>query len=535
MNRGVVLEVQERHAIVLTDSGAFVRVPKRGRAIAVGEEIALPAARRGLPRRAMYAWTSAATAAMVFAFLLFSMLPNAGPPVAAQPVAYVSIDINPSVELGLDAESVVVEATGRNEDAERLLEGLELVGQPLERAVGDVMEAAETLVLSERSEADIVITSVVVDEDAGVEEAALQAKAEAEVERVIQAHHADNAEAYRVTVWSAPKEVLEEAAAAGLSVGKMTFLLKAQARGVEVTAEQLRDGSISDVAKQFGDKQLLEPDPQFTKDAIKALLKQAKEQAKEARKSEGGGVEPAEEEMPDSNESDDADDSRESGDSKESDDPKKSDDPKEPDGAKASNGSNAKPEQPKSNGSGSGSSKAEDAKTNGPEDEGAKPEKSGNGGSGSKPNEPPGKDDKADPKKTEADDKKADKQENKDKSKDDNAGGSSKGTSSAPGGADDDRSSSDVVPGGKSGDSNGAGKKKDESGSDDAADEAGEAAERERKKTEGKDRSEAEQASAAPGSTSGAEEEGSAAGAAADKSSNEGDAKKNEEKKEKQK
>ncbi len=308
------MEVGERHAVVLTDSGAFVRLAKRGRTFAVGEEIPLPAARRGLPRRAWYALSSTAAAALIFAMFLFSALPGGGPPVATEPddlnkiavtetpsvgpgstdatppandpppapmlVAYVSIDINPSVELGLDAAGTVVKASGRNEDATELLDGLELVGLTLETAVAQVMEAAETKLLSARTEADIVITSVVVDETAPVKEEELQARAKSEVDRVIQEHHAETAEAYRVTVWSAPKEVLEEAKESGLSAGKMAFLLKAQANGVQVTAEELQKSSIHDVAKQYADKKLLDADPTWTKETMKELLKQMKSQIK---------------------------------------------------------------------------------------------------------------------------------------------------------------------------------------------------------------------------------------------------------------
>jgi len=307
MKKGVVMEVGERHAIVLTDTGAFVRLSKRGRAFVVGEEVSLPAARRGLPRRAWYALSSTA-AAVFLALFLFSSLPGNGPPIATtpedaagplatkvegggttspgtandppKPAAYVSIDINPSVELGLDADGMVLQASGRNEDAVELLEGLQLVGLPLEAAVGQVMEAAEAKLLSGKQEADIVITSVVVDEAAKIEEAELQARVRQEVDRVIREHHPEAVESFQVTVWSAPKEVLEEAEAAGLSAGKMTFLLKAQANGVDVTAEELQQSSIRDVAKRYEEKKLLDADPSWTKEAIKDLLKSQKSHSK---------------------------------------------------------------------------------------------------------------------------------------------------------------------------------------------------------------------------------------------------------------
>jgi hypothetical protein len=284
MSKGIIMEVRNRECVVFTEFGAFVRVPSKGRTFSVGEEISLPTARRANPRMKYAAWSSAATAAVLIAVFLFSMLSSVAPPVNAQPVAFVSIDINPSVELGINEERRVTQAVGKNADAIELLDGLELSGLPLEEAVASVMEAAEKQVLQSRTEANIVITSVVVDETANIEEAALQLAVQSEVARVIEHYHAEDKEQFRVTVWSAPKEVLAEAEAAGLSVGKMMFYLKAKASGLEVTAEELQQSSMDEVAKRFKEKKLLSSDPAFTKKAIKELLKKSKKDKDRVKK-----------------------------------------------------------------------------------------------------------------------------------------------------------------------------------------------------------------------------------------------------------
>ena len=211
MRKGVVMEVGDRHAIVLTDGGAFIRVPRHGRTLAVGEEIALPAPRARSVQRRTVLWSSAAAAAVALVFFLHTLLPSFTPPAAARPVAYISIDINPSVQLGLDADSRVVEARGLSEHVPGWLDDLGLIGLPLESAVGAVMEAAERTLLKERAEADIVITSVLVDERAPIKEEELQEKVKAEVARVLGEYHAEQADSYRVTVWSAPKEEIGRA------------------------------------------------------------------------------------------------------------------------------------------------------------------------------------------------------------------------------------------------------------------------------------------------------------------------------------
>ncbi len=56
--------------------------------------------------------------------------------------ARVSIDINPSVAVTVNSQMVVINATGMNADGRRLVSQLKLKGEPLKRAVSDVLNAA---------------------------------------------------------------------------------------------------------------------------------------------------------------------------------------------------------------------------------------------------------------------------------------------------------------------------------------------------------------------------------------------------------
>ena len=61
---------------------------------------------------------------------------------AKTPVAYVSLDINPSVELGVNAFDTVVSAEAYNEDGEKVLEGTNLVNTKVDNAVSTVITNA---------------------------------------------------------------------------------------------------------------------------------------------------------------------------------------------------------------------------------------------------------------------------------------------------------------------------------------------------------------------------------------------------------
>ncbi len=90
--------------------------------------------------------------------------------VAKNPASFVIIDINPSVELEVNAEDVVVDVIPLNGDADIIISDLDLTGLPVEEASEDIVGAAiETGYIDELSENNtIVVTSASDDEDARV-------------------------------------------------------------------------------------------------------------------------------------------------------------------------------------------------------------------------------------------------------------------------------------------------------------------------------------------------------------------------------
>lgn len=66
--------------------------------------------------------------------LLFISLSSRSP-IILEPVAYVSLDVNPSLELRLDKSNVVIEAIAYNKDAQNILDKVDLNGEKLQAAV----------------------------------------------------------------------------------------------------------------------------------------------------------------------------------------------------------------------------------------------------------------------------------------------------------------------------------------------------------------------------------------------------------------
>lgn len=150
--KAVILETTGSRCTVLADDGSFRSLPNSSGA-QVGEEIELDDTVEVLfndvnpirkVRKSRRAWQAlAAAAALLLLTLTVALGWNFAQ--ASTAVALVSIDINPSIELALNAREQVVRATAVNSDGEKVLQALELKNQPVPVAMSKILEQAQNL------------------------------------------------------------------------------------------------------------------------------------------------------------------------------------------------------------------------------------------------------------------------------------------------------------------------------------------------------------------------------------------------------
>ncbi len=133
MMRALVLERRGRHAIVLLPGGEIRRV--RAAHALVGDEILLPSHPPRVPVR-RFAYAAAGLA------VVLAVLPAALPLAQAKVVAYATVDINPSVELGLSAGGTVLTARPLDGDGHRILVTARVRGESLSGAIGTLLRTA---------------------------------------------------------------------------------------------------------------------------------------------------------------------------------------------------------------------------------------------------------------------------------------------------------------------------------------------------------------------------------------------------------
>jgi hypothetical protein len=160
--RGIVLEVQSRHLIILTRGGNYLRVPHPGGRIRNGDEITSSYPSTLLWPKLVTAASSLAVAAVILIFLMPILLPYnslIGDEIAAE--GYLVIDINPSFELVFDENLIVTSFHPLNENAVLLLNEVER-GKHLYITLNRLLERSVLLGFLEPGRVDnLVILSIV--------------------------------------------------------------------------------------------------------------------------------------------------------------------------------------------------------------------------------------------------------------------------------------------------------------------------------------------------------------------------------------
>jgi len=250
LKKGIVLETRQGEITVLTPQGEFQAVPWAQLPYPeVGSELEYCEQERPvslwsgiLARKRMLA--------MVACLLLvvFSVSVWTGTLLFYDQkiVAYVNVDINPSIELGLNKKGQVVQAVGLNRDGEQLLQKLNLLDLSAEKAIELITRAAiEQKYLQAGKENNVIIT---VSETKKAKAPQEPKKLEETVTKQLSAQEIN----VNTQVIEVDKELHEKAKELGVSPGKYVIFLEALDQGLDVSLEDLKDSSITKAITEAG-------------------------------------------------------------------------------------------------------------------------------------------------------------------------------------------------------------------------------------------------------------------------------------------
>ena len=161
------------------------------------------------------------------------------------PTSYLSLDINPSVELGVNAFGKVVSATAYNNDGKTILVGQDVINSGVKDAVNTLVKSAAqkgfiakdgSTVIAVTSETDSSSTAVKM-QDAAKQGADIAVKSEG-----------DTATVQKENVALARRD---EARKLVITPGKLNLIQKLQALDPSITIDQYKDATVTDIMKKF--------------------------------------------------------------------------------------------------------------------------------------------------------------------------------------------------------------------------------------------------------------------------------------------
>ena len=253
--RALLLEVRGRTGVAITPEGRFVGVkclPHHEE----GQEIALPAAR--LQARVGWGLRPGLVTAVACAAILLVLSPLAVGRVLASglPMAYVTLDINPSLEFGVNRWERVVACRALNPDGEQVLSGLKWRGRPIDDVVSDAGVQAVSLGFLDSGPAEVIVAAVPA-LDKGLLSPGLEKRLERLREglgqRMAAASGGQGQPSLTVeTVLGDSVSLRQQAETLGLSLGEYVVLLEAQEDGLDIDAEDLEQGGVGQALTAAG-------------------------------------------------------------------------------------------------------------------------------------------------------------------------------------------------------------------------------------------------------------------------------------------
>lgn len=158
-----------------------------------------------------------------------------------KPSSFISLDINPSIELGVNIFDVVVSAEAYNDDGEKVLENLDVKGDSVEEAVNEIVDSAITDGYVEEDGTSVISITTETDDEELAEE--LKEAAEEGVENALEKNETE-AEIEKDNV---ALERRDEARELGITPGKLNLIQKLQVVNPDVKIEDFKEASVKEI------------------------------------------------------------------------------------------------------------------------------------------------------------------------------------------------------------------------------------------------------------------------------------------------
>lgn len=242
MRKGVIMEVQPRHWILLTPDGEFVRVPRTNMALTVGEEVEFHMVEKSSSAWKRKPWIAAISAGVAAMIGMFFVLPQMSPSKQVHAEGYIYLDVNPSVAIGMDKNKYITEVKPLNKSALKLIGNKTYKNKQVDDFVEHFLDEAKQQGFLHPK--DQVVLSGYNDEKTSV-------KTLQEIENMIDEESKEEKLELHVHTLTMPKSVKKKADETGLSPAKYAVWMIANKEGKNLDVKEMEEIPITQLAEDI--------------------------------------------------------------------------------------------------------------------------------------------------------------------------------------------------------------------------------------------------------------------------------------------
>lgn len=234
--RGLVTSIKDGHCIVVNPDGGYEKIPLPSRDVQVGEEVFYNRVR--IPAE----FKSVLVAASFLLFFLTSVLLYQGS--VNRVAAYITMDINPSLEISVDSKSLVIDVTCLNEEATRLVKPGEYKGKSLDYTIAAIIDKSVEQKFLKPGEENLIVTTIspVDDKAEPVDGKALG--------RLVEQSATARECPVQVRVYTASGEIRKKAKNTGISSGRYLIYKEMKKQDPSVKIDDVKKDSIKKLLEE---------------------------------------------------------------------------------------------------------------------------------------------------------------------------------------------------------------------------------------------------------------------------------------------
>lgn len=256
--RGIIVKINNPYCIILTKDGIYHKVPlnKVNNAVVGAETDFSPSSLNSFLKPLLMV---ASILIVLLGFNIFRIYEN------AQPYYYLTLDINPSIEMSVSKNLKILSFQPLNEDAKKLTAGTEINGRDLNSAIGILVNRAVDQGYLKQGRDNYIVSSLTstgnntgnaadINTNTGTGNAAdISTAIDTNVDKIIYDQISNNIEKalkkrdiqVKMVMLKTDKQTRQEAKKEGLSTGKYLIYRKLIDSGSKISLEDIKKNSIT--------------------------------------------------------------------------------------------------------------------------------------------------------------------------------------------------------------------------------------------------------------------------------------------------